>query len=170
MIFERFFPDCRIKSVYDYDFVALYNKGYRLIIFDIDNTLVEHGMPATQRAVMLFKRLKDIGFKTCLISNNSRQRVQSFYESVKADDFIAKAHKPNKSGYLLCIKNAGEKIETTAFFGDQLFTDIYGAKRLGILSIVVNPIDKREELQIVLKRLLERIVYHYYNKKMGGKT
>ena len=57
--------------------------------------------------------------------------------------------------------------ETTLFVGDQLFTDVWGAKRLGIRNVLVNPIDKKEEIQIVLKRYLERIVLKSYEKQSG---
>ncbi len=162
---KKFYPDNIIESVYDYDFVSLYNKGYRLLIFDIDNTLVKHNAPADDRAIKLFKELKDIGFKTCLISNNKKDRVLSFFNRVNADNYIFKAGKPKKSGYLEAMKSLGENNCTTVFFGDQLFTDVYGAKRLGILSIVVKPIDKKEEIQIVLKRRLEKIIYYFYRKQ-----
>ena len=54
--------------------------------------------------------------------------------------------------------------KNTLFVGDQLFTDVYGAKRTGIYSILVKPIHPKEEIQIVLKRYLERIVLHFYRK------
>ena len=55
--------------------------------------------------------------------------------------------------------------ETTLFVGDQLFTDVWGAKRTGIFSYLVKPIHPKEEIQIVLKRYLERIVLYFYHKK-----
>ena len=55
---------------------------------------------------------------------------------------------------------------STVFVGDQLFTDVYGAKRSGIYSILVKPIHPKEEIQIVLKRRLERIVLHFYKKSL----
>ena len=48
-----------------------------------------------------------------------------------------------------------------------MFTDVWGAKRLGIRNVLVNPIDKKEEIQIVLKRYLERIVLKSYEKQSG---
>lgn len=50
----------------------------------------------------------------------------------------------------------GTNISNTYFIGDQIFTDIYGANRTGIPSILVKPINKKEEIQIVLKRKLEK--------------
>ena len=55
--------------------------------------------------------------------------------------------------------------KNTVFIGDQLFTDIYGAKRAGIYSYLVKPIDPKEEIQIILKRYLEKMVLHYYKKQ-----
>ena len=54
---------------------------------------------------------------------------------------------------------------TTLFVGDQLFTDVWGARRVGIFSILTRPIDKKEEIQIILKRRLEWIVLYFYKKK-----
>ena len=67
---EKFFPDEYLDSTYSIDFEDLYRKGFRGIIFDIDNTLVPHGAPADKRAEELFERLKKIGFSCCLLSNN----------------------------------------------------------------------------------------------------
>ena len=59
----------------------------------------------------------------------------------------------------------GTTRETTLFVGDQLFTDVWGAKRAGIHNILVRPIHPKEEIQIVLKRYLEKVVLHFYTKK-----
>ena len=166
MIFmNKLFPRLYKKDIYDIDYRGLYNRGFRAILFDIDNTLTTHGTRADGSNVAFFKNLRDIGFKTCLISNNKKDRVLSFFNRVNADNYIFKAGKPKKSGYLEAMKSLGENNCTTVFFGDQLFTDVYGAKRLGILSIVVKPIDKKEEIQIVLKRRLEKIIYYFYRKQ-----
>lgn len=72
-MFEKFFPDRYVASTYVIDFEKLYKNGIRGLIFDIDNTLVPHGAPADERAIRLFKRLKEIGFSCCLISNNQEK-------------------------------------------------------------------------------------------------
>ena len=56
-------------------------------------------------------------------------------------------------------------IENTIFVGDQLFTDIWGANQANIYSILVNPINPKEEIQIVLKRILEKPILHSYKRK-----
>lgn len=161
---ERFYPDHEKDSAYKLDFEGLYVKGYRGIIFDVDNTLVPHGAPADRQAIRLFKRLHNIGFDTMLLSNNKEPRVKSFAEQV-GSKYIYKAGKPSERGYLAAMEQMGTTKETTLFIGDQLFTDVWGAKKLGITNYLVKPIHPKEEIQIVLKRKLEAIVLYFYHKK-----
>lgn len=64
------------------------------------------------------------------------------------------------------MKKIGTNKKTTVFIGDQLFTDVWGAKRVGIRNILVKPINPKEEIQIVLKRRLEWIILYFYKKTM----
>ena len=162
-LFSAFYPDERWKSAYTIDYGAWYERGYRGIIFDIDNTLVPHGAPATQEAIALFERLREIGFATCLISNNQLPRVKPFADAV-GSMFIEDAHKPSKKNYLAACEKMHTEPSNTLFVGDQLFTDVWGARRAGIYSILTEPIHPKEEIQIVLKRRLERIVLYFYEK------
>lgn len=162
---ERFYPDKEVLSAYKLDYEKLYLQGYRGIIYDIDNTLVPHGAPADKRAVRLFRRLQKIGFATTLLSNNKEPRVKSFADQVNCP-YIYKAGKPGTAGYEKAMEMMGTRKENTLFVGDQLFTDIWGAKKAGIMTYLVKPIHPREEIQIVLKRKLESIVLYFYHRKM----
>jgi len=162
-MFRTFYPDAYVASTYVISFEELYRKGYRGLIFDIDNTLVPHGFPADERAIQLFEKLRHIGFDTCLISNNQEPRVKPFAEQVKSK-YVFDAHKPSTKNYKKAMELMKTEEETTIFIGDQLFTDVWGAKRTGIKSILVKPIHPKEEIQIVLKRYLEKIVLHFYKK------
>ena len=133
------------------------------MILDIDNTLVEHGAPPNEKAVAFFEKMRKIGFRTCIISNNHEPRVKSFAEGV-GSDYIFDAGKPSRKGYVEAMRRMGSKIEETLFMGDQLFTDIYGANRTGLKSILVKPIKIDPEIQIRLKRLGERIVLPFYSR------
>ncbi len=166
-MFERFFPDEYLDSAYSVDYEALYREGFRGLLFDIDNTLVPHGAPADKRAVELFDRLKKIGFKSCFISNNDRERVEPFSKAVR-EHFIEKAGKPSVKGYQKAMELLGTDTGNTVFIGDQLFTDVWGAKRAGIRNILVKPIHPKEEIQIVFKRYLEKIVLYFYRKERGN--
>ena len=163
-LLEKFYPDERRNSVYEIDFDSLYRKGIRGLIFDIDNTLVPHGASATEGIERLFNELKRMGFKTCLLSNNKLERVKRFNENIRSL-YIYKAGKPGIANYIKAVRMMGTNKDNTLFIGDQLFTDIWGAKKAGITSILLNPIDKKEEIQIVLKRYLEKIVLNTYEKE-----
>lgn len=164
-MFRCFYPKEWIDSTYSIDFKKYYDCGYRCVLFDIDNTLVCHGAPANEQSIKLIKGLMEMGFSVMFISNNKEPRVKSFNDCIGAD-YIYKAGKPNPSGYLKGMEKAGGTVETTLFVGDQLFTDIWGANRAGIYSILVKPIDKHEEIQIVLKRRLEWIVLAAYKRHL----
>lgn len=161
---ESFYPDQYISSTYKIDFQSFFDTGYRGIIFDIDNTLVCHGAPANEQSIRLIQRLKDMGFGILFLSNNKEPRVKMFNDAVKAQ-YIFKAGKPKRGGYLKAMEMLGTDKATTLFVGDQLFTDVWGARNTGIFSVLVQPIDKKEEIQIVLKRYLEKIVLFFYKRK-----
>ncbi len=166
-MFNCFFPDEYLESAYAVDYEKLYKEGYRGLLFDIDNTLVPHGAPADDRAKELFARLKNLGFKSCFLSNNQIERVSSFNREI-GEHFIENAHKPSVKNYQKAMELLGTDTGNTIFIGDQLFTDIYGARRAGIRSILVKPIHPKEEIQIVLKRYLEKIVLYFYRKEEGN--
>lgn len=167
-MFETFFPDEYVASTYIIPFEKLYEEGYRGLIFDIDNTLVMHGAPADERAKNLFVRLKLIGFDCCLLSNNQEPRVKMFNKDVHAH-YIFDAHKPSTKNYEKAMRLMGTDKSNTIFIGDQLFTDVWGAKRTGIRNILVKPIHPREEIQIVFKRKLEKFVLYFYQKSKRKK-
>ncbi len=160
---ERFYPDEYLDSAYEIDFEQLYKRGYRGVIFDIDNTLVRHGAPADRRSIELFDRLKVIGFGSVLLSNNKEPRVKMFNDDVHSE-YIYRAGKPSPKNYIRAMEMMGTDKETTVFVGDQLFTDVWGAKKAGIRTILVKPIHPKEEIQIVLKRQAERIVLFFYKR------
>lgn len=168
MILEQFYPKEWVDSTYDIPWERWREKGMRGVIFDVDNTLVPHGAPADKRAVDLFKKLHEMGFETCLLSNNKEPRVTSFAADVHSI-YIHKAGKPSVKNYGKAMERMGTDESTTLFVGDQLFTDVYGANRCGIYGILVKPINPKEEIQIVLKRYLEAVVLHFYKKQLRQK-
>lgn len=163
-MFKRFYPSVWIDSTYDIDFEDYYNKGYRGVIFDIDNTLVPHGFPADIKAIKLFEKLRNTGIDSCVVSNNKEPRVSSFAKRVKTK-YIFKADKPSKKGYIKAMELMGTDVSNTLFVGDQLFTDVWGANRTGLYTILVKPINPKEEIQIVLKRIPEKLILWFYKRR-----
>ncbi|MCH5333603.1 MAG: YqeG family HAD IIIA-type phosphatase [Agathobacter sp.] len=165
------YPGEYLSSTYRIDFDKLYDEGYRGVIFDIDNTLVPHGAPADEQAIALFAHLRELGFQCLVLSNNKEPRVKLFAEAA-AVRYIYKAGKPKPSAYRRAMRALGTDKSNTLFVGDQIFTDVCGANLAGIRTILVKPIHPKEEIQIVLKRYLEKVVLLCYriHVKLFGNT
>ena len=150
---SSFYPSYSIASVYDLDFQKLYEKGYRALFFDIDNTLVLHDAPAEEETKAFFERLREIGFKTAILSNNGKERVEQFASKVGAMYYREHAGKPSAKAYL----DAAEALDTDRkkclFFGDQIFT------------VLVRPMGREKYFHIVLKRMLEKPFLFLYKRK-----
>lgn len=157
----KLFPDAWEESTFKIDYEHLYEMGYRGLIFDIDNTLVYDCAPADQRVIEFINRIKKIGFKVCLLSNNNEKRVQSFAEPMDIP-YIFKARKPSPEGYDKAMDKIKTNRNNTIFLGDQFFTDVLGAKKAQVKVIMVKRLGRKEQKHVRLKRVLEipvRIVF-----------
>ncbi len=164
---NNLFPDEYFDSTFEIDYRAYYDKGFRGIVFDIDNTLAEHDAPieSNVRAIELVARLKEIGFKIMLLSNNDAARVTPFAKALDVP-FVAKGGKPLARGYLEAGRLMGVEPEHTLAIGDQIFTDVWGGNRAGMHTIMVGRIASHEEFQIHIKRVLEKpILFVWRHKK-----
>lgn len=165
---SKLFPVRYYDKKEDIPFSLYYENGYRGVMFDIDNTLVPHDCPIDETTRHFIDNLKSIGFSICLISNNDEERVKLFAEPLGVD-YIYKAWKPARKGYEEGMKKIGTNVKNTLFVGDQIYTDIWGANNANIYSILLDPIDPKEEIQIILKRIPEKFVKWRYRKmkKLG---
>lgn len=158
-----FYPTYIENTIYDIDFQKYYYKGYRLLIFDIDNTLVLHDADANINIKNLIDKLKNIGFKLSLLSNNNKNRVEKFANDILIDTYIYNADKPNKKNYINTLSKFNNINNSNALYiGDQLLTDIYGANQSNIDSILVKPIGPEKYIHIKFKRIIEKIIMFYY--------
>ena len=160
------YPEEEYASAYDIDYERMAVSGIRGVLFDIDNTLVEHGAPADPRAIVLFRRLHELGLATCLLSNNVKPRVLPFARAVQSD-FVCDAAKPLPGKYREAMRRMGTDEDSTLFVGDQIFTDILGANLAGIRhTALVGRIGRHEEIQIILKRIPEKpVVFSFRIRK-----
>lgn len=146
------------NTVYDIDYEFLKNKGIFALIFDIDNTLAGYDSPyPDDKLLKFFDMLKKEGFKIYLLSNNNKSRVKTFSEKANLP-YKARALKPLKIYIKRAMKKLGADKNSTALIGDQLFTDVWGANRAGVTSILVNPISDKEDKFVAFKRHLEKLV------------
>ena len=161
------FPKEEFSSTYDVPFDRYYSYGVRGVIFDIDNTLVLHDEPADQRSIELFTRLRNLGFSTCIVSNNGYERV-SVFANATGSDYVENAGKPGPAGYIKALESMKLPKDKVIAIGDQILTDIWGANNAGIYSVLVRPLGPEKYFHIVLKRIIEipiLALYHLFGKK-----
>lgn len=142
----KFIPSEFHNSFFDIDFEALYDRGYRYIITDLDNTLISYDEQyPTKEIEATFKDLKTLGFDLVLLSNNHPPRIKTFVKELDVPG-IANARKPLAIGLKKAMKAMpGSTKDKALVIGDQLVTDVYGANRFGVYSILVNPLKKKTE-------------------------
>ncbi|HEY8396073.1 MAG TPA: YqeG family HAD IIIA-type phosphatase [Bacilli bacterium] len=143
---KKFIPyDC-YRDVFSIDYNKLYEHGKRIILLDIDNTLIPYdlGLP-TPEIKSLLEKIQNIGFRVILISNNNYQRVSAFANPL-ALPFINNALKPFGRGYRRVLKMAKPySSKQIVAIGDQIMTDVLGGNRFGIDVILVRPLKKKSE-------------------------
>ena len=159
-MFKKLLPDIIIKDIYEINPAFLDKHSIKLLLLDIDNTLVPHGKQSTPEVVQWISGLKKKGYQVCLISNNNKERVDLFNNEINIPSFHT-SRKPLRNVYKKVMKEFKVDIENIAAVGDQLLSDIWGANRSGILTILVSPINADEPLQIRLKRILEKFILRY---------
>ena len=161
---KAFFPDYQAASVYELAPEWFVERGYRGLILDIDNTLVSPHAPADEAALAWTRRLKEAGMALAVLSNNSRERAESFAAALDCP-FVAKAGKPRPEGFMRAMEMLGTDRQSTLAAGDQLLTDVYGAHRAGLKCLLVDARDPGHEQPFVrVKRLLEKPIRRAYEK------
>lgn len=162
---ELFMPDLYLVSVFDIDLEYLERRGIRGIILDLDNTLVQWNHPEpTEPLVAWLERVRAAGFRACIVSNNTSERVACFVRSLDVPG-IPKAIKPRRGSFRRAMGLMGTTAADTAVVGDQIFTDILGGRRLGLFTILVHPVSGREFIGTRLVRAMEGFWLRYLQRR-----
>ncbi|MBA2873559.1 YqeG family HAD IIIA-type phosphatase [Thermaerobacillus caldiproteolyticus] len=160
-----FLPSQYAKSVFDITPEMLKEKGVKGIITDLDNTLVEWDRPsATPELTQWFQSMKNAGIKVIIVSNNNKNRVQSFAEPLGIP-FIFEARKPLTRGFQKALYMMDLRKEEVVVIGDQLLTDVLGGNRLGLHTILVVPVAQTDGLWTRLNRKVERKILNIMRRK-----
>ena len=164
-MFLKLKPDFIVLSLEDIPILELKKNGIEGLIIDLDNTLTNWNCHNIEPHICIWlDNLKDLGFKTCIVSNNGVNRIKASVDQL-CIPFIGNALKPSKRAFLKAMKIMNTSPNNTAVIGDQLFTDILGGKRVGITTILVAPRSSREFPGTKITRLLERLVLKKWEKK-----
>lgn len=139
--------------------------GIEVLLLDIDNTLAPYEQPTPDEQIVAFLRgMEAAGICTAFLSNNDEARV-TLFNAMLNRPAVFRAGKPfvRKARRLLRTLGADEK--KVALMGDQVFTDVWTAKRLGARAILVPPIRDKKNALTRFKRALERGVLRRYHKR-----
>ncbi len=151
-------PDLYVRFLTDIPLSKLRNQGISGLIIDLDNTVAEWGcVKLTRKVRVWFADLKKHELKACLVSNNRGSRVQTIAERLNIPA-ISRAGKPRRRSFRQAMAILGTGAGDTAVIGDQVLTDVLGGNRLGLYTILVMPINKREFIGTKLIRLVENLV------------
>ena len=155
---KNFYADAYFNNINDISPEFLMERGIKGIILDIDNTLIGHDVPIPdEKTLAHLRNYESKGLKLCVVSNNTYERVKNFTEKIGVGYFVHKALKPRAYGYNLAAKEMQLSMKEIAAIGDQVFTDVWGAKRAGCFAILTKPLHKGGEgFFIALKRVLEK--------------
>ena len=163
-MFKKFMPDEYLDDIYKIDLDALKGAGVRAFICDIDNTLAPYEVSKPDERLMgWFSDVAERGIKVAFVSNNDPERVELFNKALSYPAF-AKAGKPFKKSLLSAMDNMGSTAGNTVMIGDQVFTDVYAGKRIGLRCILVKPINDKKTLFFRFKRALEKPILKQYAK------
>jgi len=153
----RLRPALLAEAVWKVDLQALWARGIRGIILDLDNTIAHwRGDEAVPEARVWIEAAQGRGFRLCLVSNaSSARRLRRVAEDLEIGQ-VGIAAKPFPAAFRRAMAVMGTTPAATCAIGDQVFTDMLGANWLGLTTILVEPISPRESPHTRLVRLLER--------------
>jgi len=154
-----------VRSVYDVDLAALRERGVTGLVIDLDNTITRWDAPEpTDALATWFAAITRAGMRACILSNNFEARVRAFADSLGVPA-IHRASKPKRRAFRRAMDEIGTSPGETAVIGDQLFTDVWGANRLGLYTVLVRPMSRREFAGTRLVRIVERLALRLLSRR-----
>lgn len=129
-------------SIYDIDWPALAKSGVKLVLADLDNTLVPYSVGTADEKLHQWKReLNELGMTLFVLSNSRKSRRCPDFCAALDVPYLRHAGKPSRKGFFKAMEEQGVTAEQTVMVGDQLFTDGLGANRAGVPVYLVKPIE-----------------------------
>ena len=158
------YPNEYLNSVKEINLEMLNKNNIQGLILDIDNTLLDFDRKIPEGVEEWLKNLKNSGIKCCILSNSNKLgKIQ--YVAKKLDlPYIYFAKKPLKIGFKKAMKILNLKEENIAVVGDQILTDVIGANRMHMFSILVKPIKEKDYLLTRIKRPIEKKIINKFLK------
>lgn len=156
------YPKKYIKSVKEITLELLEQNNIKGIILDVDNTLIDYYKNMPEGILEWCKNMQNKGIKFCIASNsNKKEKVKGVAEKLDIP-FIFFAKKPLKMGLNRARDIMDLKSNEVAVVGDQIFTDVLGANRCKMYSILVDPIQEKDIFITIIKRPIENFIKNKY--------
>lgn len=163
---EKYVPDLYQKNIFTIDFDMISNRGIKLLIFDLDNTIaLIKERHVSEDAIKLFKELKNKKFKLLIASNSIKARVKVFADELGIE-YISNCRKPKAKQLESYILNSGFKLAEIAIIGDSMTDDVVCGNRIGITTILTDKLGNKEFIFARLRRSKERKI----QKKLRDKN
>ena len=164
---DKLTPTYMFGHYYEITPQFLAEKGIRALLIDIDNTLAPYEQPDPDDRIRgWFAELGQNGIRAALVSNNHAPRVERFNRTLGLLAY-ADSGKPSKRTLLRAMAELGVPKEETAMLGDQLLTDSYAGRHIGLPSLIVPPINDKKNLFFRFKGWLERPFIRKYARLHG---
>lgn len=151
-------PNAQFEKITDITPDFLVKNNIKAIILDVDNTLIDLNANKIDNIEDWIKKIKDANLKICIASNSLKKDKVKKIATILEIPYIFFSVKPLKNGLKKAKEILGEKSENIAEIGDQLFTDVLGANRMKMFSILTTPIEEEKGFLDKLKRKIERKV------------
>ena len=163
---KKLYPNLYLKKVEDIKIETLIKNKIKLIILDVDNTLIDYYKNLSEEVIKWAKEMKGQGIKLYILSNtNNKEKVKNVAEKLDIQ-YKNFAMKPLKKGFKFIEKQTNITPENIAVVGDQIFTDVLGGNRSNMFTILVDPIDnKKEYWYTAWKRPIENKIKKNYKKR-----
>ncbi len=157
-----FKPSIFVESIKDIHVNNLKLQGFKMVICDLDNTLVPHFTKTPTMVVINFiKQIRDQGLMFVIVSNNSKKRVKEFCKNLEIDGYIYSAMKPTLFKIKKFFRKNNVKLDDVIFIGDQVITDIWMANRLKCKSILTLPLVGSTNKKGWLISFIDKYIYMY---------
>ena len=152
---EIYIPDLYQENIYKINYDVLLSRGIKCLIFDLDNTLVTifERVPRKETKI-LFKELKEKGFKIFIASNSLNSRVKVFHEELNVE-YVFSAKKPHIEKINKLIEKTKFTVDQIAIIGDSMMDDVVCGNTIGITTVLIDQIDRKEFPLARIKRIKE---------------
>lgn len=161
------YPKYYCKKITDIDINFLKENNIKALILDVDNTLIDVDKKIIAGLENWHENICNFGIKTIILSNSNKIEKVSFVANLLGIEYIYFGTKPLKRGFKKAIKKLNLPPENIAAIGDQIFTDVIGANRCNLFSILVEPVSQKDLLITKWKRPIEeKIIQKYLKKQM----